>query len=48
MNRSLTLRTGQCHAQKYMKPLLDLIEQDKVDPTRVITHQLPLTKAPTP
>ena len=22
MNRSLTLRTGQCHVQRYMRPLL--------------------------
>ncbi len=47
MNRSLTLRTGQCHVQKYMRPLLGLIEQGKIDPTRVITHWLPLTEAPT-
>lgn len=46
MNRSLTLRTGQCHVQKYMKPLLNLIEQGKLDPTRIITHRLPLTEAP--
>ncbi|GHA06923.1 zinc-dependent alcohol dehydrogenase [Streptomyces echinoruber] len=46
MNRSLTLRTGQCHVQKYMRPLLDLIEQGRLDPTRVITHRLPLDRAP--
>ncbi|MFF0778186.1 hypothetical protein [Streptomyces sp. NPDC003720] len=46
MNRSLTLRTGQCHVHKYMKPLLSLIEQGRIDPTRVITHRLPLTEAP--
>ncbi|MEU5250863.1 zinc-dependent alcohol dehydrogenase [Streptomyces longwoodensis] len=46
MNRSLTLRTGQCHVHKYMKPLLGLIEQGKIDPTRIITHRLPLTEAP--
>ncbi|KAA0941941.1 zinc-dependent alcohol dehydrogenase [Streptomyces apricus] len=47
MNRSLTLRTGQCHVQRYMKPLLGMIEQGKIDPTRIITHRLPLTEAPT-
>ena len=26
MNRGLTLRTGQCHVQRYMKPLLGHIE----------------------
>ncbi|MCD0486059.1 glutathione-dependent formaldehyde dehydrogenase [Streptacidiphilus sp. ASG 303] len=47
MNRSLTLRTGQCHVQRYMEPLLGLIEQGAIDPTRVITHRLPLAEAPT-
>ncbi|MFF4626856.1 zinc-dependent alcohol dehydrogenase [Streptomyces griseorubiginosus] len=47
MNRSLTLRTGQCHVHRYMKPLLDLIEQGRIDPTRIITHRLPLPEAPT-
>ncbi len=26
MNRALTLRTGQCHVQRYMRPLLQRIE----------------------
>jgi threonine dehydrogenase-like Zn-dependent dehydrogenase len=46
MNRSLTLRTGQCHVQRYMKPLLERIERGEIDPTRVITHTLPLERAP--
>jgi threonine dehydrogenase-like Zn-dependent dehydrogenase len=46
MNRSLTLRTGQCHVQRYMKPLLQRIEHGEIDPTRVITHTLPLEQAP--
>ncbi|MDX6222730.1 MAG: hypothetical protein QOD91_1784 [Frankiales bacterium] len=46
MNRGLTLRTGQCHVQKYMKPLLGRIENGEIDPTRVITHRLPLQEAP--
>src|SRR4051812_46839456 len=46
MNRSLTLRTGQCHVQRYMRPLLDQIERGEIDPTRVITHRLPLAEAP--
>ncbi|MGW7265178.1 zinc-dependent alcohol dehydrogenase [Streptomyces sp. NPDC054842] len=46
MNRSLTLRTGQCHAQRYMKPLLERIERGEIDPTRVITHTMPLSDAP--
>jgi threonine dehydrogenase-like Zn-dependent dehydrogenase len=46
MNRSITLRTGQCHVQRYMRPLLQRIERAELDPTRVITHRLPLTEAP--
>jgi threonine dehydrogenase-like Zn-dependent dehydrogenase len=46
MNRSLTLRTGQCHVHKYMRPLLGRIERGEIDPTRIITHRLPLDEAP--
>jgi threonine dehydrogenase-like Zn-dependent dehydrogenase len=46
MNRSITLRTGQCHVHKYMKPLLQRIEMGEFDGTRIITHELPLTDAP--
>jgi threonine dehydrogenase-like Zn-dependent dehydrogenase len=46
MNRSLTLRTGQCHVQRYMKPLLRHIEGGDLDPARIITHTLPLDQAP--
>ena len=46
MNRALTLRTGQCHVQRYMRPLLERIESGEIDPTRIITHRLPLAEAP--
>ena len=46
MNRSITLRTGQCHVQRYMRPLLSRIERGEIDPTRIITHTLPLRRAP--
>src|SRR3712207_6127444 len=39
MQRSLTLKTGQCHVHRYLKPLLKLIEDAKIDPTFVITHR---------
>lgn len=45
MNRSITLRTGQCHVHKYMKPLLERIEKREIDPTRIITHELTLEDA---
>jgi threonine dehydrogenase-like Zn-dependent dehydrogenase len=32
--------------QRYLKPLLALIEQGKIDPSFVVTHTLPLSEAP--
>jgi threonine dehydrogenase-like Zn-dependent dehydrogenase len=46
MNRSLTLRTGQCHVQKYMPLLLDKIQNGDIDPSFVISHTMPLSDAP--
>jgi len=46
MNKGLTIKSGQCHAQRYMKPLLDRITKGEIDPSFVITHRLPLEDAP--
>ena len=46
MNRSLTIRTGQCHVHRYMKPLLERIQRGDIDPSFVITHRLELDQAP--
>jgi threonine dehydrogenase-like Zn-dependent dehydrogenase len=46
MNRSLTMRTGQCHVQRYMRPLLERIEKGEIDPSFVITHRMALDDAP--
>jgi threonine dehydrogenase-like Zn-dependent dehydrogenase len=46
LNRSLTIKAGQCHVQRYMRPLLDRIERGEIDPSFVITHKLPLDAAP--
>jgi threonine dehydrogenase-like Zn-dependent dehydrogenase len=46
MNRGLTLRSGQCHVHRYMRPLMDHIEKGDFDPTMIISHRLPLTDAP--
>jgi threonine dehydrogenase-like Zn-dependent dehydrogenase len=46
MNRSLTLRTGQCHVQKYMPMLLDRIQRGDIDPSFVISHTMSLADAP--
>lgn len=46
VNRALTLRSGQCHVQHYMKPLLERIQRGELDASFVITHHLPLSEAP--
>ncbi|HSE97610.1 MAG TPA: zinc-dependent alcohol dehydrogenase [Blastocatellia bacterium] len=46
MNRSLTLKTGQCHVQRYMRPLLERVKKGEIDPTFVITHRMRLDDAP--
>ncbi|MBA2303092.1 MAG: glutathione-dependent formaldehyde dehydrogenase [Acidobacteria bacterium] len=46
MNRSLTIKSGQCHVHRYMRPLLARIEKGEIDPTMVITHRMPLADAP--
>ena len=45
MNKGVTIKTGQTHMQKYLQPLLKLIEDGRIDPSFVITHRIPLTKA---
>jgi threonine dehydrogenase-like Zn-dependent dehydrogenase len=45
MNRSLTLRSGQCHVHRYLRPLLERIRGGEIDPSFVITHRLPLDAA---
>ncbi len=46
MNRSLTIRTGQCHVQRYLPELLERIQKGEIDPSFVITHRMPLDDAP--
>ncbi len=46
MNRGLTLRAGQCHVHKYMRPLLDHIQAGRLDPTFIISHRMKLEDAP--
>jgi threonine dehydrogenase-like Zn-dependent dehydrogenase len=46
MNRSLRLRSGQCHVHRYLRPLLERIEGGDIDPSFVITHRMNLNDAP--
>ncbi|MBD0315222.1 MAG: glutathione-dependent formaldehyde dehydrogenase [Nitrospiraceae bacterium] len=46
MNRSLTIKAGQAHVQRYLEPLLRKIQEGAIDPGFVITHRLRLSDAP--
>jgi len=46
MNRSLTIKTGQTHVQRYLHPLLEKIRNGEIDPSFIVTHQMPLDDAP--
>lgn len=46
MNRSLTIKTGQTHVQRYMRPLLERIQRGEINPGEIITHRMRLDEAP--
>ena len=46
MNKSLTIKTGQCHVHRYVPQLLDYIRQGRIDPRFLVTHRIPLSQAP--
>ena len=45
VNRSLTIRSGQCHVHRYLRPLLERIRRGDIDPRFIITHRLSLAEA---
>jgi threonine dehydrogenase-like Zn-dependent dehydrogenase len=45
-NKGLTLKMGQTHVHKYLRPLLERIQNGEIDPSGIITHHLPLEDAP--
>jgi threonine dehydrogenase-like Zn-dependent dehydrogenase len=46
MNRSLTIKSGQCHVQRYLRPLLERVYNGDIDPSFVVTHRMSLDEAP--
>ncbi|MFF0488211.1 zinc-dependent alcohol dehydrogenase [Nocardia sp. NPDC004068] len=44
-NKGLTLRTAQQHGQRYVPRMFDYIQQGDLDPSYLITHDLPLEQA---
>jgi threonine dehydrogenase-like Zn-dependent dehydrogenase len=47
VNRALTIKSGQTHVHRYMRPLLQRIERGDIDPSFVISHRMRLQDAPT-
>ncbi|HEY9691534.1 MAG TPA: zinc-dependent alcohol dehydrogenase [Oculatellaceae cyanobacterium] len=45
-NKGLTFKMGQTHVHKYLRPLLERVQNGEIDPSFVITHKLPLDQAP--
>ena len=46
MNKGLTFRMAQCNVARYMPHLLEHIRSGRIDAKGIITHRLPLEKAP--
>ena len=40
------MKSGQTHVHRYLKPLMDKIVAGEIDPSFVVTHQAPLSDAP--
>jgi threonine dehydrogenase-like Zn-dependent dehydrogenase len=46
MNKGLTFRMGQTHVPRYIEPLLQLVEEGRIDPSFVVTHRVSIDEAP--
>jgi len=46
MNKGLTLRTGQTHVHRYLRPLMARIDNGEIDPAFVFTHRIGLEEVP--
>ncbi|MCU1677507.1 MAG: glutathione-dependent formaldehyde dehydrogenase [Frankiales bacterium] len=46
LNRGLTIRGSQCNVHKYMRPLLERIQNGDIDPSFVVSHRMRLSDTP--
>jgi len=46
VNKGLAMKTGQTHMMRFMKPLLERVERGEIDPSFVVSHRVPLNRAP--
>ena len=44
--KGITMKMGQTHMHKYMKPLLERVEKGQIDPSFIISHRITLDDAP--
>ena len=45
VNKALTIRSGQTHVHRWIPELMSRIENGDIDPSKVITHVMPLERA---
>jgi threonine dehydrogenase-like Zn-dependent dehydrogenase len=45
VNKAITIKSGQTHVQRYMRPLLERIERGDFDPSFIVSHRLSLDDA---
>ena len=46
VQKGLTVRSGQTHVHRYLKPLLERVQKGEIDPSFIITHRLRLSDGP--
>ena len=46
VNKAITIKSGQTHVQRYMRPLLERIERGEFDPSFIVSHRMSLDAAP--
>ena len=44
--KGITMKMGQTHMHKHMKPLLERVEKGQIDPSFIISHRITLDDAP--
>ena len=44
--KGLTMKMGQTHVHRYLKPLLDRVDRGEIDPSGVITHRIAIDDVP--
>jgi threonine dehydrogenase-like Zn-dependent dehydrogenase len=45
-SKGLTFKMGQTHVHRYMRPLLERIQKQEIDPSFIITHQMSFDEIP--